>query len=53
MVEKTLEAEGRPLAALCAMELRIPRPLSREGFDEFNVDYRAQLRRWGVTVQGR
>jgi hypothetical protein len=53
MVEKFLEAEGRPLAALCAMELRIPKPLSREGFDEFNVGYVAQLRRWGLPVEGR
>jgi hypothetical protein len=52
LVEKTLEAEGRPMAALCAMELRIPKPLSREGFDEFNVGYVAQLHRWGLTVEG-
>lgn len=52
MVEKTLEAEGRPLAALCAMELRIPRPLSRQAFDEFNAGYVAQLQRWGLAVNG-
>jgi len=53
MVEKTLEAEGRPLAALCAMELRISKPLSREGFDEFNLGYVAHLQRWGLAVDGR
>ncbi|HSS60167.1 MAG TPA: hypothetical protein VLK30_01780 [Candidatus Limnocylindrales bacterium] len=53
MVEETLEAEGRPLAAICAMELRIPKPLTREGFDEFNVGYVAQLQRWGLAVDGR
>lgn len=53
IVEKTLEAEGRPLAAVCAMELRIPKPLSREGFDGFNVGYLAQLQRWGLAVNGR
>jgi hypothetical protein len=53
MVEKTLEAEGRPLAALCAMELRIPKPLNGQAFDEFNIGYVAQLRRWGLTVDGR
>lgn len=53
IVEEVLEAEGRPQAALCAMELRIPKPLGRQGFDEFNVGYVAQLRRWGLTVDGR
>lgn len=53
IVEKTLEAEGRPLTALCAMELRIPKPLSREGFDEFNAGYVAQFQRWGLAVNGR
>ncbi len=52
MVEETLEAEGRPLAAFCAMELRIPKPLSRAGFDDFNVGYLAQLQRWGLSVNG-
>jgi hypothetical protein len=53
IVEKTVEAEGRPLAALCAMELRIPKPLSRQAFDEFNAGYVAQLQRWGLPVDGR
>jgi hypothetical protein len=52
LVEKTLEAEGRPLAALCAMELRIPKPLTRAGFEEFNAGYVAQLQRWGLAVDG-
>ena len=53
MVEETLEAEGRPLPALCAMELRIPKPMTRQEFDDFNVGYVAQLDRWGLTVNGR
>lgn len=53
IVEKTIETEGRPIAALCAMELRIPKPLSREAFDEFNVGYVAQLQGWGLAVDGR
>jgi hypothetical protein len=53
IVEKILERERRPLAALCAMELRLPKPLSRGDFDEFNAGYVAQLRRWGLTVEGR
>jgi hypothetical protein len=53
LVEETLKAAGRPLAALCAMELRIPGPLTREGFDDFNVGYVAQHDRWGLRVEGR
>ena len=53
LVEQTLEAAGRPIGALCAMELRIPKPLSRRGFDEFNVPYVAQHERWGLRVDGK
>ena len=52
LVEKTLQAADRPMAALCAMELRIPKPLSRKGFDDFNRGYVAQHERWGVLVEG-
>ena len=52
IVEQTLEAAGRPVAALCAMELRIPAPLTRSGFDEFNRGYVAQHERWGLRVDG-
>ena len=53
LVERTLKAAGRPLTALCAMELRIPKPLAQEAFDEFNVGYVAQHDRWGLRVEGR
>ena len=52
LVERTLVAVGRPPAALCAMELRVPKPLSRAGFDEFNRGYVAQHERWGLRVDG-
>ena len=52
LVERTLDAAGRPPAALCAMELRVPKPLSRAGFDEFNRGYVAQHERWGLRVEG-
>jgi hypothetical protein len=38
-----LEALGRPRAALCAAELRSPRPFSFTGFGEFNRGYVAVL----------
>ncbi len=34
-----LDQVGRPRHALCAVELRIPRPLSFAGFAEFNREY--------------
>ena len=53
LVEQILHEARRPLAALCAMELRIPKPLSRAGFDDFNRGYVAQHERWGLRVDGR
>jgi hypothetical protein len=52
-VEQTLRAAGRPPAALCAMELRVPKPLTRAGFDDFNRGYVAQHERWGLRVDGQ
>lgn len=52
LVEETIQGAGRPMAALCAMELRIPQPLSRSGFDEFNRGYIGQHVRWGLRVDG-
>ena len=36
-IAEYLAAEGRPKAALCAIELRSPRPFSFQGFAEFNA----------------
>lgn len=52
LVRAHLEAEGRPLHSLCGMELRIPRPLSPEGFQEFNRGYVEALDRWDLRVEG-
>jgi hypothetical protein len=52
LIDSHLRAAGRPRAALCAIELRIPRPFSFDGFDEFNRPYRALLERWGLLVDG-
>lgn len=48
-----LEAIGRPRTALCAVEVRVPRPLTMDEFAAFNVDYRALLGEWGVVVDGQ
>jgi hypothetical protein len=51
-VESQLNEVRRPMEALCGMELRIPRVLSREAFDEFNRPYIARLKAWGLDVDG-
>jgi hypothetical protein len=51
-VEEHLKESGRPLEALCGMELRIPKVLSREAFDEFNRPYIERLKAWGLEVEG-
>jgi hypothetical protein len=53
LVERHLEAQGRPLQALCGMQLRLPRQLSPDQFTEFNAPYVEQLRRWGVVEGNR
>ena len=52
LVERHLQTLGRPLQALCGMQLRLPRQLSIEEFTAFNAPYVARLERWGV-VQDR
>jgi len=52
LIDRHLRAEGRPQAALCAIALRITKPLSFEGFAEFNAGYREQLIAWGLLVAG-
>src|SRR5690348_2426286 len=38
-IRAELDVEDRPLVALCAVELRSPRPFSFPGFAEFNAEY--------------
>ena len=48
-----LQAIGRPRTALCAVEVRVPRPLTADEFAAFNAGYRALLGEWGVLVDGQ
>jgi hypothetical protein len=52
-VETHLRALGRPMQALCGMELRLPRQLTRDEFDTFNQPYVQRLIEWGLLVGGR
>lgn len=46
-----LRQAKRPLTALCAAELRSPRPLSLDGFGDFNRQYLDVLREWGLLTR--
>ncbi len=52
LVTEQLRSLGRPRNALCGMELRIPRPLTFQGFAEFNAGYIEVLKSWDVFING-
>jgi hypothetical protein len=52
LIERHMREAGRPINAVCGIELRIPAPLTPAGFDEFNRGYIEHLRAWGVLVDG-
>ncbi|HXF61811.1 MAG TPA: hypothetical protein VNK95_09340 [Caldilineaceae bacterium] len=52
-IARHLSALGRPKAALCAVELRIPAPLPFDGFASLNAGYRAILEDWGLLLGDR
>jgi hypothetical protein len=51
-VRAHLEAVKRPVHALCAMELRSPKPFTFQGFSDFNAGYIAVLKSWDVFLEG-
>jgi hypothetical protein len=51
-IETHLRKAGRPLQAICGMELRSPKPFSFTGFNEFNADYVDALKQWDLFVDG-
>ena len=48
-----LDSRKRPKTALCAAELRSPKPFSFAGFAEFNKGYVAVLEAWKLYRDGR
>jgi hypothetical protein len=52
LIDRHLEAIGRPSAALCAIELRSPRPWSMADFGAFNAEYRVELETRGILLDG-
>lgn len=51
-IDRRLESIGRPSAALCAIELRSPKPWSMEDFGVFNARYRVELETRGILLDG-
>jgi hypothetical protein len=51
-IERHIESLSRPLAALCACELRSPAPFTESGFTDFNRLYVGTLERWGIYRDG-
>ncbi len=51
-VREHLAANGRPVHALCAMELRSPRPFTFQGFADFNAGYIQVLKEWSIIADG-
>ena len=52
-IRRHLESVGRPMAALCGAEVRVPQPLTFEGFADFNKTYIALLDQYGLRQDGR
>ena len=51
-VEAHVREAGRPVQAICGMELRSPRPFSFPGFNEFNAGYVDVLKQWDLLLDG-
>ena len=47
-----ISGAGRPIHALCGMELRSPKPFTFQGFIDFNAGYIQVLKDWGVIAGG-
>src|ERR1700712_4311677 len=51
-IAEIIKAEGRPLTAFAACELRSPAPFTEQGFIDFNEVYIKTLIEWGVMKDG-
>ena len=49
-IQAHLKSVGRPLQAMCGMELRSPKPFTFTGFTEFNAGYIDVLKKWEILL---
>ena len=52
LVDRHLHDLHRPIHALCGMELRLPKAVTSQGFEEFNRPYIEKLKSWELQVDG-
>lgn len=52
LIDRHLRAQGRARSALCAIELRSPKPFTFQGFSDFNQGYQQILADWDLLVNG-
>ena len=52
LIERHLAGQERSRQALCAIELRSPKPFTFAGFTEFNEGYQQLLADWALLVDG-
>jgi hypothetical protein len=52
LIDSFIRRAARPHASVCAMSLRCPKPFTFQGFNDFNAEYAAILKDWGVFVDG-
>ena len=52
IIRRALSGMGRPIRALCGVELRSPEPVAMEDFEAFNRGYEEILEDWGLLVDG-
>jgi hypothetical protein len=53
LIDQYLTKRNRSRQALCAIELRSPKPFTFEGFAEFNQGYQEILATWNLLIDGR
>ena len=51
-IDRHLKEQGRPPHALCAIELRSPRPFTFKGFNDFNQQYIELLKERNLLLDG-
>lgn len=51
-VRRELDLVGRPLVALCGLELRLPAAMTMAQFEQFNGRYLERLGEWGLLRDG-
>ena len=51
-IKAYMEKIGRPITALCGIELRMPEALPFPAFIQFNQGYEKRLEEWGLLLDG-